>query len=181
MKRLYWLLFVLAFIACGQTDENASPVTTSKLILTNDVLTLTDYGHMGVDIRIDNMDVTRSGASGMYALTVSKPDRIKELNFLMLVEAAVDGGYRVSVFADDDDMEFLGALVYDENDHMIDVVTTPETRGRKEGECFKDCVKREYNEKKEALEKRPLDDVACAWTAGLCETLLLISAAYDCC
>ena len=44
-----------------------------------------------------------------------------------------------------------------------------------------DCVKREYKERKDAMAERPLDDVACSWMGGICNTLILAGAAYDCC
>lgn len=184
MKKIM-TLFALALCACqGEEQQVEQNVNNSDLqTITEDIVLLENFNGYGVDLQIENMYGTRVDNNALYLLSVTKPNRTLEINFIMKVDVLSDGGYKVALYTDDadDDSEFLGAFIYDATDRLSDVIVSYETSARKEGECYVDCVKREYKERKDAMAERPLDDVACSWMGGICNTLILAGAAYDCC
>lgn len=178
-------LFALALCACqGKVQQDEQNVNDSSLqTITEDVISFENYNGYGVNLEIENLFGTRVDNNALYLLSITKPNYSLEINFIMKVDVLSDGGYKVALYTDDtvDDSEFLGAFIYDATDRLTDVIVSLETRARKEGECYVDCVKREYKERKDALGERPVDDVACAWLGGICNTLILAASAYDCC
>ena len=83
MKKIM-TLFALALCACqGEEQQVEQNVNNSDLqTITEDIVLLENFNGYGVDLQIENMYGTRVDNYALYLLSVTKPNRNLEINFI---------------------------------------------------------------------------------------------------
>jgi|GEM_PF-6267089 len=187
MKQLFGSLLVLAMfvtslISCESKENEKLEPASRSIVLKN-------FQETGVDIFIDELPQTRTAISESYYIAANIEGGY-EFEGALDIEVLPDSETKYDLFqASETDLyaEFLGS--FSVNDSLVVtnvivgdtiVVESTERTLRKEGETFRQCVKREYFLMRDAYEGRILDDLACEFTGPICKILTLIASAYEC-
>lgn len=187
MKKNLLTIFVLACILSSCKTDNIELKTET----TPDATILENYNNTGVNFRIENAGLTRTGCLEIYYVEAEIPDDTLVLEGVITVELDTTGNRKVSLYETADylpDDVFIGSYTVDELLRIIDAQVGEEIsaggvdlHARRPGESNWGCIRREYKDMVDALQSRPLDDVGCDMIGGgICKALALIAAAVEC-